>query len=46
MFSPIVSSTLQATAIAAASNVIAQLLEQRSKQVCFPCQCVIPKPND
>ncbi|THY31205.1 hypothetical protein D6D00_02346 [Aureobasidium pullulans] len=32
MFSPIVSSTLQATAIAAASNVIAQLLEQRSKQ--------------
>ncbi|THY49708.1 hypothetical protein D6C99_05041 [Aureobasidium pullulans] len=32
MFSPIVNSTLQATAIAAASNVIAQLLEQRSKQ--------------
>ncbi|THV87838.1 hypothetical protein D6D29_00460 [Aureobasidium pullulans] len=32
MLSPIVSSTLQATAIAAASNVIAQLLEQRSKQ--------------
>ncbi|THX52808.1 hypothetical protein D6D06_06498 [Aureobasidium pullulans] len=32
MFSSIVSSTLQATAIAAASNVIAQLLEQRSKQ--------------
>ncbi|KAK6005250.1 hypothetical protein QM012_008029 [Aureobasidium pullulans] len=32
MFSPIASSTLQATAIAAASNVIAQLLEQRSRQ--------------
>ncbi|KAG9894811.1 hypothetical protein KCU98_g12592, partial [Aureobasidium melanogenum] len=32
MLSPIASSTLQATAIAATSNVIAQLLEQRSKQ--------------
>ncbi|KAG9566619.1 hypothetical protein KCU71_g4147, partial [Aureobasidium melanogenum] len=31
MLSPIASSTLQATAIAATSNVIAQLLEQRSK---------------
>lgn len=33
MLSPIANSTLQATAIAATSNVIAQLLEQRSKQV-------------
>jgi hypothetical protein len=33
MFSPIVLATVQATAIAAISNVIAQLLEQRSKQV-------------
>jgi hypothetical protein len=33
MFSPIVLATVQATAIAAVSNVIAQLLEQRSKQV-------------
>jgi hypothetical protein len=33
MFSPIILATLQATAIAAVSNVIAQLLEQRSKQV-------------
>ncbi|KAG9738441.1 hypothetical protein KCU59_g8955, partial [Aureobasidium melanogenum] len=32
MLSPIASSTLQATAIAATSNVIAQILEQRSKQ--------------
>lgn len=32
MLSPIANSTLQATAIAATSNVIAQLLEQRSKQ--------------
>ena len=33
MFSPILLATLQATVIAAISNVIAQLLEQRSKPV-------------
>lgn len=36
MFSPIVTATVQATAIAAVSNVIAQVLEQRSKQVRLP----------
>lgn len=33
MFSPIVLATIQATAIAAVSNVVAQTLEKRSEQV-------------
>jgi hypothetical protein len=36
MYSPIINATLQATAIASISNIIAQLLEEHAKQVGYP----------